>query len=1081
MGIRMVKIKQVKSDKIEGILLGENELFRMYCIYKNITLENNLLIDGIIKISLPEKENDARELLLNGKEVDGVKYVPLLTSPSLMKSSESLEDIKLEADYFFINESDKDFKRIMESVASLDKITGKYDTELCINKDIVARLGLLTSTSQSVPIDNYKYCVLPEKTYDYVANYLQFADKDKLNENGEVVLDKEGKPVKEIDLSKIHEPMVKHPNMTVKHTMADGCGYMMPSFAKRLEESMGLDYKLDFCIVRQLGMATKGLLVSFDWKYYLEEEYAITALEVKDFWGNEVNLFDMDVVMNASQVKWCKWFTSRNEIDTRKAMIPKYASILNAIAITKTNKEALEEYFSSNYQINSNLALSKEELNTLGAYTEELYKKISNRDVDTIRLMLGDIAKTELLEEVTASTKAHKLIQIREKFINTSFSRQIVEALINKKVNQLAGGKMLLKGNYKMVCQDPLSYFDKIAFDENINGLKPKTIYVHGETGNRTLARCPLNNPTEIIKTTISDSNKHKKYIDVTNEIIFIALDNNAMVASGLDEDGDIIATIDEKLIYDSVIEDIIDGQVYNFRNQFDGGTTEVKFDKEGINLIDAIVETRGNVIGELSNVGATLSNIVQGQFYLVETEYFTRKEVKDLWLDTMKKKKKEEVISILDKIEYFGEQIRAWKESVKYEGEIQTLDSGEIVNAKEVIEDWKDRLSNFKKKLDAMFVKGLEKQIEKGNIVDCYTLEESERKNVIKYAFNHYKNLQYYTTYLQMVAIDSVKTCVPVTREQKKIIEDYKKMAIPVYVGYAKYTKKPKLDKDRSYNSYPSLLNDYSKKVIKEIGYKARQDGETDFKKLKDIAFINDITNKELPRNMELNQKLKDFIKKYEELRAEVPENIPKEERDKQFDLIDITLQLEFNEDIVSKYSIQEILNEFPKVEIAKISSKGNGYIYKVNARQMCRFAFEQVVELLTGNEEYKTTMYELCENGKYEFKHKKYDKVDAIISKDSLTEVETYRKVKNLGGSETRIMRLTEITFKENELITLTNKDVIASDGKVIGKEVVNDKSEVIGLIPTDKMIDEGKYRIVVITPTKTGKSFGLNLLAS
>ena len=245
--MKLLKIREITTTLEEKIIsLGENDLFRIYAIWKNTKLGNAELIENIIKVQLPNDIEEAKKILLNGLEYNGKTYISLLTTPSLMKHQDTQLDYKCE--YFFVVEEEKAFIDILEDVASLGKIKDKYNTQLCINKDIISRLGLLASTGDSVYIPNLKKAVLPEMTYTYIANYLQFAEK----ENGD------------IDLENLR--LEEHKDLEVEHNFADVCGFMFPSLAEEIQKKLHKDYNIDFAIIRELGTATKGLIVKFNWK-----------------------------------------------------------------------------------------------------------------------------------------------------------------------------------------------------------------------------------------------------------------------------------------------------------------------------------------------------------------------------------------------------------------------------------------------------------------------------------------------------------------------------------------------------------------------------------------------------------------------------------------------------------------------------------------------------------------------------------------------------------------------------------------------------------------------------------------------
>ena len=496
---KIYEIREInaKTKKEKRIKIGDNDAFRIYSIFKGEEL--NTYIEDIIKVDLPIDEKETLDLLKDGFTYNEEKYIPLATTVGMMKHENEEEDYSCQ--YFFIKEDKEEgekFKEVLEDLASLGKLATKEGVSLCINKDVVSRLSLLFSVGERVLLPNLKVAILPEMTYKFANNYLQFKEKNK-----------------NIDLDKFE--LEQKPNLSVEHTAFDGSGLIMPNIMKDIQKQLELDYPLDWIGFREVGVASKGLLVKMDFKKYFKEEHKRDELTVLDMWGNEVDLMQVDVIMNETQVKWAKWFNSYDEIQELKKSekYAKYADILNGFTITKINKKEVKEYTEANYQILSNLAITPKELDQLSIESEHIYGQVIKGSVPHIKIMLGDLAREDR-EKLSASTKIHQLLQMDESLIHMQSMYKIVGSLVNKKINNLAGGSMYLKGNYKVVIKDVVSYLDSlinpdyIYKDEKLkgivgsirqNGLKPHTNYVPGETGNRVLARCPLNSATELIKT----------------------------------------------------------------------------------------------------------------------------------------------------------------------------------------------------------------------------------------------------------------------------------------------------------------------------------------------------------------------------------------------------------------------------------------------------------------------------------------------------------------------------------------------------------------------------------------------------
>ena len=385
---------------------------------------------------------------------------------------------------------------------------------------------------------------------------------------------------------------------------------------------------------------------------------------------------------------------------------------------------------------------------------------------------MGDIAR-ENQTELSASTKAHRLLQHDEKFNETKMIKGVVDNLINKKVHMLAGASIYMdNSNYKTAMKDPISYMDSLIkpkYDKEgrligqiyENGLKKHTNYVPGEIGKRVLARCPLNSPGENIKTELVPNRLLDKYFGhLSNDLIFYAFDDTMMRQSGMDEDLDITLCIDNNTVYNSVIEDVIDGIIWHFRNQFDGGSNKEIYTNE--NLYKAIVEGRGNKIGELSNVGSICSNRMHRQ--LPEWRY------------------EKALMSEFDIRENLYNKYK----------DMDGIDKADINNFIE--RDYKLGISKCKK--------------------EPYDTED-HRQNVL-HNFQKEKVNLYFLLYAQMKAIDSPKTGLKID-EELKFIDKYiknKGELKPRFIYHAKYKKLDKTVEYRKTQDSNTLLNNFARRI---------------------------------------------------------------------------------------------------------------------------------------------------------------------------------------------------------------------------------------------------------------------------
>lgn len=1057
--MEQIKIREVYQDRengkfelktdvnVEGtITIGRNFMLDIFEIYMSNELNKQDYrlgknIEEIIKVHIPQSYDDALNVLENGIDFDNNHYVYLTTSAGLMKKADM--ELRTESEAFFIDSTYKEFKDIFEDVISLGNINKKKGTELCINKDIVSRISLALSSGERVHLPGIKRIILPEMTYKFVNNYLQFPSKIVKNEKGDnteiLDLDKVKVAYETGDKNSVLEQYTE----PVEHVAMDGSGFISPELIKKIKRQLNdrhkanIDYDLSWIGIRELGLQSKGLLVKFDWKKYLREVHDLKELWIADRWGEKHNLFEVDLIMNESQTKWCKWFDSYEEYEksindfTNKD--ERYKELFESFYIIKYSKEKADNVCESNYQVIGNLALTSDELNEIAKESEDIYKKAIEGDLATRRILMGDIAR-ENQTELSASTKAHRLLQHDEKFNETKMIKDVVDNLINKKVHMLAGASIYLdNSNYKTAMKDPISYMDSLIkpkYDKEgrligqiyENGLKKHTNYVPGEIGKRVLARCPLNSPGENIKTELVPNRLLDKYFGhLSNDLIFYAFDDTMMRQSGMDEDLDITLCIDSNIVYNSVIEDVIDGIIWHFRNQFDGVSNKEIYTDE--NLYKAIVEGRGNKIGELSNVGSICSNRMHRQ--LPEWRYEN---------------------ALMSEFDIRENLYNKYKD-------MDGIDKADINNFIE--RDYKLGISKCKK--------------------EPYNTED-HRQNVL-HNFQKEKVNLYFLLYAQMKAIDSPKTGLKID-EELKFIDKYiknKGELKPRFIYHAKYKKLDKTVEYRKTQDSNTLLNNFCRRINDQYGYKTRELFE---QKYDDDHLIKILRKIDVEVSDELKGKLTELSNDWHKKRAKLDESITleklsetkktdirykvdkefKENIDDKFNRciferkpriaeIELDIQKRYENEIKGQYTKEEILRAAGDVKGNKKDKFGNRP--NITSTFIMKFLFDEIDAYLLEKNNKKGSIYVRCTNGDHRFLFSNYKKEDIELKelklgKDELLNRAVSRKIAAKINTDIRKMDIKEDVLENLTQIKVENGQVFTNKtrislGKIYGNTVV------------------------------------------
>lgn len=720
---------------IKDVALANNFVFRAYEIYRGVPFIKNEHLQNIIKVILTEGEE--LEQLTNGIEYNGKKYISLITSPSMQKKEESADceddENTYKTEYLFIIEEEKDFVHILEKILSGNKIDQfeKEKKEMCLVKDIVARLGLATSGTTRINY-NPKIVIVDEGKYTYKNNYT-------ILEKGQF---------KEVD------------NYELEHILNDGGGLMSNWMADIIAKEMDLDYRVDFAAIRQYkALATKGLVLRFDFATYMKEHYKNNTdnficengiYKIRDMFDEWHNIDDVDLILNESMVKWIKNWESINEIEQEysKEEYKPYLNILNILYVTKTNHNPneLKTHTKVNYQVLQNVCCTEEDLKKMAKDTIDYYSKLVHLDeknIDSIRIAFGDIAKES--GETTITNKMDFLFKkMHSKALKLRYVEKNIAETVTKKIKQLAGGKMYLKGGYKLGALDPVTYCNWLMTrDRGDNGLKEQEFYVASETGNRVFYRNPIALYQEIKQITITD--KLDNWLsDYTPELIFFnAFDDTLSQASGADLDGDGFGIIENDTLYNCVIKEL-----HPFINIADGKSVAHEFTRE--QLYKDIIASSGNIIGSIAISNSKLCSQVTRLDNIVirnnNTNFaYTYRQLRD---------------------SYFQHKGYEIDEDTK----------------KEQKEKWnKEFADEFKKIKENEEMNGQKVEITKINKF----ISNYDKRDLIKQLFRSHKEDFFYILYASQLAIDMPKTLTPIPEDVIKKLDKYMYIKKPVFMHY--------------------------------------------------------------------------------------------------------------------------------------------------------------------------------------------------------------------------------------------------------------------------------------------------------
>ncbi|MBZ9635525.1 hypothetical protein [Clostridium sp. FP1] len=801
--IKILKINQSNIKNSEVYNLTEenivkvgtyNFLIKSLETYRKSEFEDDEQVTEFIKVMLPYTENEAKEQWNNGITWEGRLYKAWFATVGGMKQED--KNSKSKCEVIFINTEIEDFAGWFEDIISLGKFSKVDKTkDMYVNKKILSRFSLATS-ELITEIDMPNIIILPQAQLEWKRTYKTVEPKD-------VTYTTEGGKEK----TGVDYDLVDY-KFDGKLDIFDGGGIATHKVMDSIGRTLGRD-DIDFAIIRGFGIAIKGMVTRFNIIAYLDIAHAQIGdtdycrkvdghFELLDMYKQWNVVTDNTILLNESMVKLADFFKKEEGKEyygmkeynslLEKCNNEKHMDIyklLNKLYITKVNKknEDIKQYRRMNYQLMQGLAVTTNEYNTLAEQDFKLFKKILKPfekgtaenefkiNVDYINLFYNQCAESENdiedLKEITnVVDKSNVLININRENVKLSYVKKNLAKLIEKKIRDMAQGRITLKATYNYIAIDPISYLNyAMTREQGENGLNAEEFYCsaiqNGET--RTIFRNPCMAYSEIHNVMFKRNAFLDNWLCRSEEIVYFNDKSDILGLMGsADKDGDSTTMVDNSIVRNAVI---VPADCKYFISEQDGKKERCKFNAEGRFL--ATYTPSGNLIGQVAIMGASVNNNNQllPTFYSKSGKFWNWEQIKNKII-------KCEKIEIKDKTE--DEQFEIIKEFIRVE----------------------------------LIEKGI---LDYSNNLDNEILREKIKRNF----YENEKDI-YSLLYVSSLVIDSPKTmnCIDVKAYTRVIKDKYKRKAN--FLQYAKRLED--VDTTKYEYSLNSTLDNFGDRVQEEL-----------------------------------------------------------------------------------------------------------------------------------------------------------------------------------------------------------------------------------------------------------------------
>ncbi len=340
------------------------------------------------------------------------------------------------------------------------------------------------------------------------------------------------------------EPVMEDRKNELIHADAsDGYGIMLPSLAERWSAELGLDYTVSGVNTR--FSFEKGMIFTFDFIDFAEK--IAHSYIVKDAWGDDVDIRNVEIIMTTSMVKlWDSYKSCEDYVQT---------SLSNGytFGVAKTTPEELESERTLNYQFIQSYDLDDNDIDELIAPTMEEIRDVLGGDWrKTVLFLKGSGINSDNIDRL--DDDFIKAMMIDRRILDDAFVQNSIYQLIRNRINEAKVGVLKVHGNYSIISGDPYLLCQSIFGLEKTGLLKAGEIYNQywADVGADRLAcfRAPMTCHNNIRLVHPADNEDVRYWFrHIKAATIFNGWDTALAALNGADLDGDLVMLTDNAVL----------------------------------------------------------------------------------------------------------------------------------------------------------------------------------------------------------------------------------------------------------------------------------------------------------------------------------------------------------------------------------------------------------------------------------------------------------------------------------------------------------------------------------------------------
>jgi len=349
-----------------------------------------------------------------------------------------------------------------------------------------------------------------------------------------------------LDDSKTEYPsMTYEKNYPIKLIENDGYGMICPELSLAWGKEIDKDCNTiasGFCLRNSF---CKGMVFSYDYvdhAYHFAESYM-----VKDIWGEERDIREVQLVLTASMLKlWDSYDSLEHYMKCCKENDYTFS-------VTKVTPEKLENERYLNYQFAQSYELSEDDIDELIKPTvQEIHDVLGNDPIKSILFLRGMHLSENSYD--TQETDFIKALMIDKEMIKDPFVKNKIHNSIKKRINDAKIGVLKVSANYSIISGDPFSLAQSI-FNLPVTGLLKAgefySKYWNDKNVDKVVCyRAPMTCHNNIRILNLKNTPEMQYWYKYINTVtIFNSWDTTTHALNGADKDSDQVLTTNNPVL----------------------------------------------------------------------------------------------------------------------------------------------------------------------------------------------------------------------------------------------------------------------------------------------------------------------------------------------------------------------------------------------------------------------------------------------------------------------------------------------------------------------------------------------------